>query len=71
MKLAIEDLPASESVSRLRARGAITAHSAVTAVAFGDVSFNVALSHRRFPNGGSWSFYVCPCVTTVPDSSAV
>ena len=60
MKTAIDDLP-SVSVSRLRALGEITAETKVTRVAFGDVIFNVALSLVRFPNGGSWSFFLCPC----------
>ena len=60
-KVAIDDLPASESVSRLRAAGVIGPETAVTTVVFGDVSFNVAVVHRTFPNGGSWSFYQCPC----------
>jgi hypothetical protein len=60
-KVAIDDLPASESVSRLRAAGVITVDTEVTTVAFGDQTFNVAVSHRKFPNGGSWSFYLCPC----------
>ena len=42
----------------MRAAGVITADTAVTAVSFGDLSFNVAVSHRKFPNGGSWSFYL-------------
>ena len=60
MKTAIDDLP-GVSVSRLRALGEITAETKVTNVAFGDVIFNVALSLVRFPNGGSWSFFLCPC----------
>jgi hypothetical protein len=60
-KVAIDDLPGSESISRMRAAGVITADTAVTAVSFGDLSFNVAVSHRKFPNGGSWSFFQCPC----------
>jgi hypothetical protein len=42
----------------MRALGEITAETKVTSVAFGEVSFNVAISLRRFPNGGSWSFFV-------------
>jgi hypothetical protein len=61
MRVSIDDLPASESVSRLRAAGVITATTTVTTVAFGDQSFEVAVSHRHFPNGGSWSFFRCPC----------
>ena len=60
MKTAIDDLP-SVSVSRMRALGEITAATEVASVGFGDVAFNVALSLRRFPNGGSWSFFLCPC----------
>ena len=60
MKTAIDDLP-SVSVSRLRAWGEITAETKVTTVAFGEVIFNVALALVRFPNGGSWSFFLCPC----------
>jgi hypothetical protein len=60
MKTAIDDLP-SVSVSRLRALGEITAERKVTSVALGEVIFNVALSLVRFPNGGSWSFFLCPC----------
>ena len=59
--VAIDDLPGSDSVSRMRASGVITAETEVTTVSFGDQSFNVAVSHRKFPNGGSWSFYQCPC----------
>ena len=60
MKTAIDDLP-SVSVSRLRAVAEITAETKVTSVAFGEVIFNVALSLVRFPNGGSWSLFLCPC----------
>jgi hypothetical protein len=60
MKLAIDDLP-SVSVSRLRALGEIAAQTKITTVRFDEVAFNVALSLRRFPNGGSWSFFLCPC----------
>jgi hypothetical protein len=60
MKTAIDDLP-SVSVSRLRAWGEIKAETKVTSVTFGEVIFNVALAVVRFPNGGSWSFFLCPC----------
>jgi hypothetical protein len=60
VKTAIDDLPAV-SVSRLRALGDVTAETKTTIVRFGDVEFVVALSLRRFPNGGSWSFFLCPC----------
>jgi hypothetical protein len=61
MALAIDDYP-SLSVSRLRASGAISPTDATTTVAFADgSSFLVGLSHLRFPNGGGWSFFICPC----------
>ena len=41
--------------------GGIHAETKVTSVAFGELIFNVALSLVRFPNGGSWSFFLCPC----------
>jgi hypothetical protein len=60
MKTAIDDLP-FVSVSRLRASGEITAEMKATTVRFDAVAFNVALLLRRFRNGGSWSFFRCPC----------
>jgi hypothetical protein len=60
MKTAIDDFP-SISVSRMRALGEITADTKTTTVTLGEVGFNVALALLRFPNGGSWSFFVCPC----------
>ena len=45
----------------MRASGEITAASTTATVAFGDVSFVVAISHFHWPNGGGWSFFVCPC----------
>jgi hypothetical protein len=41
--------------------GDITAEMKTTTVKFDDVEFVVALSLRRFPNGGGWSFFLCPC----------
>lgn len=55
-----DDLP-SVGVSRMRAAGAVTPDARTTTIAFDDLSFNVAVSHLHFPNGGSWSFFVCPC----------
>ena len=60
MRQAIDDLP-SVSVSRLRALGEITPEMKTTTVMFGDVGFAVALALFRWPNGGSWSFFLCPC----------
>src|SRR5271163_389854 len=62
MRTAIDDFP-SLSVSRLRAAGHFRSNDATTTVAFPDsaTAFVVALSHIRFPNQGSWSFFRCPC----------
>jgi hypothetical protein len=61
MRTAIDDLP-SVGVSRMRASGAIRLTDTDTTVSFPDGhSFVVGLSHFRWPNGGSWSFFVCPC----------
>jgi hypothetical protein len=60
MRQAIDDLP-SVSVSRLRALGEITPEMKTTTVMFGDVGSVVALSPLRFPNTGSWSFFICTC----------
>jgi hypothetical protein len=57
----IDDLPCV-SVSRLRAAGEILPDDTTATVAFPDgPSFLVGLQHVRFPNGGSWSFFLCPC----------
>jgi hypothetical protein len=69
-RLCREDLP-SVSVSRLRAEGFIRAGDAFAAIHFADpdapsapmLEFSIALSLRRFRNGGNWSFFSCPrCV---------
>jgi hypothetical protein len=61
VRTAIDDLP-SVGVSRLRASGAISPDVGTTTVSFpGGPSFVVGLSHFRWPNGGSWSFFVCVC----------
>jgi hypothetical protein len=54
-----DDLP-SVKVSRLRALGEITADSTSTIVRLGESEFSVGLVLRKFPNGGSWSFFRCP-----------
>jgi hypothetical protein len=48
------------SVSPMRALGVITADTASTTVRFGESEFSVQVTHRRFPNGGDWAFFVCP-----------
>lgn len=61
MQLAIDDLPVLSS-SRLRALGEIRpdALTAVIQFPYGEV-FTVPVQHIRFPNGGGWSFFLCPC----------
>ena len=54
-----DDLP-SVSISRLRAENSIAADTRVAILRFGDVEITVAVTLRRFPNGGSWSFFLCP-----------
>jgi hypothetical protein len=62
MRRAIDDFP-SLSASRLRAAGEIGPDDRTTTVSFPEagVSFVVGLQHIRFPNGGGWSFFQCPC----------
>jgi hypothetical protein len=59
MRFTQDDCP-SVSVSRLRALGAVTEDMASVRVTIGEVSREVGLSHMRFPNGGGWSFFLCP-----------
>jgi hypothetical protein len=61
-RLLLESLPASESVSRLRAEGKITADMSSVWIGFGAIELKreVRLTHRLFPNGGSWTFFLCP-----------
>jgi hypothetical protein len=61
-RLLLETLPASESVSRLRAEGNVNADMTSVWIGFGaiEIKREVRLEHRRFPNGGSWSFFLCP-----------
>src|SRR6516165_6399947 len=54
-----DDLP-SVSISRLRAENSIAADTRVAIVRLGDVEMTVAVTLRRFPNGGSWSLFLCP-----------
>ena len=60
MRVAIDHLP-FVSASRMRAAGEIRPEDKTTAVTFGEVSFTVGLSLVRFPNRGSWSFFICDC----------
>jgi hypothetical protein len=58
------------SVSRLRASGAITADATSVVVSFGQgddaLRREVRVVHRKFPNSGGWSFFVCPVCRRPP-----
>jgi hypothetical protein len=60
MKTVIDHLP-FVSASRMRAAGEIRPEDKTAIVRFGEVSFTVGLSLVRFPNRGSWSFFICAC----------
>lgn len=55
-----QDDCASISVSRLRATGEVTEAMASVRVTIAGLSREVGLWHLRFPNGGGWSFFLCP-----------
>jgi hypothetical protein len=59
MRLTQDDCP-SISVSRLRARGEVTENMGSVRVEIAGVTREVRLSQMRFPNGGGWSFFICP-----------
>jgi hypothetical protein len=48
------------AIPRLRALGLVTAEMTEFVVRIGDVEQNVGLTVRKFPNGGSWSQFICP-----------
>jgi hypothetical protein len=54
-----DDLPAV-SISRLRALDIITADTTEFLVQLGPVEQIVSVHLRRFPSGGSWSWFGCP-----------
>jgi hypothetical protein len=58
------DLLASPSLSRLRASGVVDWNTKSVVIAFGEgddaLHREIRVTHRRFPNGGSWSFFSCP-----------
>jgi hypothetical protein len=60
MRTAIDELP-HVSASYMRAAGEIGPDMKAAVVRFGDLSFDVRLQHVRFPNRGSWSFFICAC----------
>jgi hypothetical protein len=59
-----QDDLASVSISRLRASGFVTSDTKSVDIIFGEgdegLRREVKVVHRRFPNGGEWSFFVCP-----------
>ena len=50
----------SVSVSRLRATGAIRLEDRHGIILFGEQTKLIGVTHTRFPNGGSWSYFRCP-----------
>jgi hypothetical protein len=58
------DLATSPSVSRLRGLGVVNRNTKSVVIAFGEgddaLHREIRVTHRRFPNGGSWSFFSCP-----------
>ena len=59
-----QDDLASVSISRLRAYGVVTSETKsvemFSARATTGLRREVKVVHRRFPNGGEWSFFLCP-----------
>jgi hypothetical protein len=59
-----DELPTSPSVSGLRAAGVVSGDTKKVVLAFGEsesaLKREVKVEHRKFRNGGEWSFFVCP-----------
>jgi hypothetical protein len=59
-----DDLLTSPSVSSLRASGVVDGNTTSVIIAFGEgdeaLRREIGVTHRQFPNGGGWSFFVCP-----------
>jgi hypothetical protein len=59
-----QDDLASVRISRLRASGVLTSDTKSAGIVFGEgndgLRREVKVVHRRFPNGGEWSFFLCP-----------
>jgi hypothetical protein len=58
-RLTKDDLPAI-SVSRLRARGLVTPAMTSVILKVAELEATIAVTHTTFPNGGGWSWFVCP-----------
>ena len=50
----------SIAASRLRATGAIRLEDQQALTPFGKQTKLIGVAHTKFPNGGSWSYFVCP-----------
>jgi hypothetical protein len=50
----------SLTASRLRATGAIKLEDRQVLIPFGEQNKLIGVAHTKFPNGGSWSYLVCP-----------
>jgi hypothetical protein len=50
----------SIAASRLRATGAIRLGDQQALIPFGKQTKLIGVAHTKFPNGGSWSYFVCP-----------
>jgi hypothetical protein len=60
MRLSQDDYP-SISISRLRAEGQVLGATTRVCVSIAGLSREVRVVHRKFPNGGSWSFFLPVC----------
>ena len=58
--LLTQDACPSISVARMRALNEVTEEMARVRVTIAGASREVRLPHMRFPNGGGWSFFLCP-----------
>jgi hypothetical protein len=50
----------SLAASRLKATGAIRLEDRHGIIAFGDKQKLIGVAHTQFPNGGAWSYFICP-----------
>jgi hypothetical protein len=50
----------SIAASRLKATGAIRLEDRHGIIAFGDKQKLIGVAHTKFPNGGAWSYFICP-----------
>jgi hypothetical protein len=58
-RIFFDELP-SLGVSRLRAKDAIRLEDQQAVIPFGGRMKLIGVAHTKFPNGGSWSYFVCP-----------